>query len=356
MKTVVTITGIRPDFIRMSELFKKLDANFNHILVHTGQHYDKMLSEVFFNELKIRKPDYNLEIGGEGKEHFHQLGAVSVKIIELLRKEKINPDIILFLGDSNSVTSAVSLKKEGYVIGHIEAGMRSGDRRMLEEINRTVCDHCSDFHFVYHDDYKDNLVKEGLPAENIYVVGNTIVEVCNNLKANIIKKEKEKKFILMDIHRPENFKYRDRLENILKFVSDFAFCWGVPVKCLNFGRTMKEIQKCACDYEGIKFIDLMSYRDFLQAQYDCVFMLSDSGTAQEEPALLDTPVVVPRDFTERPQSVAAGCSIMMDVNEYDSAIVWDVANWVNGIHNMDVGWLGDGNTSQKIIDVLKEKL
>ena len=115
-KKIITVTGIRPDFIRMSEIFKKLDVYFDHTLIHTGQHFDKLLSDVFFDELEIRKPDYNLEIGGIGKEHFHQSADLSIKLIELIRKEHLNPDIILFLGDSNSVTSAVPLKKEGYKI------------------------------------------------------------------------------------------------------------------------------------------------------------------------------------------------------------------------------------------------
>jgi UDP-N-acetylglucosamine 2-epimerase (non-hydrolysing) len=155
MKTIITITGIRPDFIRMSEIFKKLDENFNHILIHSGQHYNTILSNVFFQELEIREPDYNLGIGGPNKEHFHQTAELSTKIIELIREKNLNPDLIIFLGDSNSVVSAVALKKEGYKIGHIEAGMRSGDKRMLEEINRMVCDICSDFLFVYHDNYKE---------------------------------------------------------------------------------------------------------------------------------------------------------------------------------------------------------
>ena len=142
MKTIITVTGIRPDFIRMSEIFKKLDQNFNHILIHTGQHFDKLLSDVFFDELEIREPDFNLNIGGKDKEHFHQTGDLSIKLIETIRKEKLNPDLVIFLGDSNSVCSAMSLKKEGYKIAHIEAGMRSYDKRMLEEINRIVCDHC----------------------------------------------------------------------------------------------------------------------------------------------------------------------------------------------------------------------
>ena len=118
---ILTITGIRPDFIRMSKIFKKFDENFDHILVHTGQHYDKLLSDVFFDELEIRKPDYNLESGGPGKEHFHLTADLSVKIIELIRKENLNPDLIVFIGDSNSVTGAMVLKKEGYKIAHIVA-------------------------------------------------------------------------------------------------------------------------------------------------------------------------------------------------------------------------------------------
>lgn len=111
MKTILTISGIRPDFIRMSEIFKKLDENFNHILVHSGQHYDALLSDVFFTDLNIRRPDYNLSIGGQGKKHYHQVSDLSIGIIELIEKENLKPDLIMFLGDSNSVLASVPLKK-----------------------------------------------------------------------------------------------------------------------------------------------------------------------------------------------------------------------------------------------------
>ena len=176
-KTVMTISGIRPDFIRMSKIFKKLDLNFNHILVHTGQHYDNLLSGVFFDDLNIREPDFILNTGDSGGTHYHQLGYLSIAIMDLIKTNNLNPDIIIFLGDSNTVCSSLPLRKEGYVIGHIEAGMRSYDKRMLEEINRTVCDHCSHILFVYHDDYKKQLEKENI-STNVHVVGNTIVEVC----------------------------------------------------------------------------------------------------------------------------------------------------------------------------------
>jgi len=228
--TILTITGIRPDFIRMSEIFKKFDENFNHILVHTGQHYDTMLSDVFFEELNIRKPDYNLGIGGEGKEHFHQTSELSIRIIELLRLKKINPDLICFLGDSNSVACAVALKKEGYRIAHIEAGMRSYDKRMLEEINRIVCDHCSDLLFVYHDNYRQKAIKENIPESSIFVVGNTITEVVTPIKLNLPENKKESQIIL-DIHRPENFNHPNRLKNIIYYANFLSSKFSKQLKC-----------------------------------------------------------------------------------------------------------------------------
>ena len=349
-KTIVTVTGIRPDFIRMCEVFKKLDENFNHILVHTGQHYDELLSDIFFKELKIREPDFNLNVGSYCREHFHQTGVLSERLIELLREKNIKPDLILFLGDSNSVASSVSLKKEGYKIGHIEAGMRSGDKRMLEEINRTVCDHCSDYHFVYHEDYKSNLIKENLPEENIFVVGNTIVEVCNKISIDGVKSKNQ---ILLDIHRPENFKYPTRLQNILDYANLCASTYKVSVKMLKFGRTIREIEKL--NLGKIQLIDLMSYKDFLTAQYDSLFIISDSGTAQEESALLKTPVIVPRDYTERPQSVFYNCSFMLDVNTIDNKTWKKSHEWLDSDPETNTSWLGEGETSKKIIEVIKEK-
>lgn len=355
---IITVTGIRPDFIRMSKIFKKFDENFDHILVHTGQHYDKMLSDVFFEELNIRKPDYNLEIGGPGREHFHQAADLSVKIIELIRKENLNPDLICFLGDSNSVVSAVPLKKEGYKIVHIEAGMRSFDKRMLEEINRIVCDHCSDYLFVYHQNYKTKAISENIPPENIFVVGNTIVEVAREMQKELRKKPKEFNHIILDIHRPENFNYKTRLENIILFANDMRYMFNLPIKMLCFGRTQFKIEEWKIDLGEIEIIPLMSFKNYIQKVYNSKFIISDSGTAQEEPALFNTPVIVPRDFTERPESVWNNCSVMIDVNStYNST--WEEAykyinNSYNGAITINPQWLGNGNTSQLIVDKIKE--
>jgi len=350
-KTILTITGIRPDFIRMSEIFKKLDDNFNHILIHTGQHYDKMLSDVFFEELSIRKPDFNLEIGSKGKEHFHQQADLSIKIIELIRNEKINPDLIIFLGDSNSALASVPLKKEGYKIAHIEAGMRSGDKRMLEEINRIVCDHCSDFLFVYHDNYKEKLIKESINPNSIFVVGNTIKEVANKIQLNKSKKNNK---IILDIHRPENFNDKERLKNILNYANICSKRFDIPVEMLSFKRTLDKISEFNLDLEDIKVVNLLSFKNYINEMYHSKFIISDSGTAQEEPCLFDTPVIVPRDFTERPESVESGCSYMINVNELD--VTWiESFNYLSN-YSSDTDWLGDGETSEKIIKILKEKL
>ncbi len=251
MKNIVSVVAIRPDFIRMSEIFRKLDENFNHSLIHTGQHVDKHLSEIFFEDLNIREPNMNLEIGGPGKEHYIQTAELSSLLTKMIKTMAHQPDLIIFLGDSNSVTASMALKKEGYKIAHIEAGMRSGDKRMLEEINRIVCDHCSDYHFVYHEDYKNNLIAENLPEENIFVVGNTIVEVFKKWFTPTRFPRDWENHIIVDIHRPENFKNKDRLRQILFFANQFADTYEIPVYMLNFGRTISQVDyPTMCHHQG----------------------------------------------------------------------------------------------------------
>jgi len=353
MYNIITISGIRPDFIRMSAVFNKLDndSEINHILVHTGQHYDELLSGIFFKELNIRKPDYILNTGKSGGSHYHQLSYLSTAIMDLIKDNDLKPDIILFLGDSNTVCAALPLRKEGYKIGHIEAGMRSFDKRMLEEINRTVCDHCSHIHFVYHDEYKRFLENENI-KDHVHVVGNTIVEVC---KPFIPNEPKRKDMILMDIHRPENFKYKERMINILKYANDCGKKYNLPVKMLNFKRTTNFMKEFNIEMGNVELVDLMGYKEYLNTIYHCKFVISDSGTGQEEPAIFNTPVIVPRDFTERPQSVEGNCSYMLNVN--NNSEFEDSWNWLNNIEcgelKIDLEWLGNGNTSELILKHIK---
>jgi UDP-N-acetylglucosamine 2-epimerase (non-hydrolysing) len=349
-KTIVTITGIRPDFIRMAFIFKELDQHFNHILIHTGQHYDTLLSDVFFKQLNIRQPDYMLSTGLSASNHYEQLAYLSTAIPQLFEEQNISPDLILFLGDSNSAGAAFPLKKAGYKIGHIEAGMRSYDKRMLEEINRTVCDHCSDLLFVYHDDYKTQLENENI-KNNVFVVGNTIVEPFSIFRETILSQPKQNNLILLDIHRPENFKYTHRLENIFNFANKCIYFYKLPVKLLYFKRLQDEIDKHSLVLGNIEIVPLFAYKEYLKTIYDCRFIISDSGTGQEEPALLNTPVIVPRDFTERPQSYQNNCSIRLDVENLNTA---DIFKWIKCIENGELkinsSWLGQGNTSKLVVN------
>lgn len=349
-KTIVTITGIRPDFIRMSFVFKELDKYFNHILIHTGQHFDNNLSDVFFKELNIRNPDYILDTGKVCTNHYEQLSYLSREIPKLFTDKNIYPDLILFLGDSNSAGVSFPLKKEGYKIGHIEAGMRSFDKRMLEEINRTVCDHCSDILFVYNDDYKKQLEAENI-KNNVFVVGNTIVEPFNLFKQQIMNVNKKNNMILMDIHRPENFNDYNRLKKIIDFGNLCYERYNLPVKLLYFKRLKDNLDKYNLDLKNIEMIDLLPYQEYLNTIYHCKFIISDSGTGQEEPALLNTPVIVPRDFTERPQSYHNNCSIQLKLNDQNDFKY--IFEWIKNINNssitMNTDWLGNGNTSKLIV-------
>jgi UDP-N-acetylglucosamine 2-epimerase (non-hydrolysing) len=229
--------------------------------------------------------------------------------------------------------------------------MRSGDKRMLEEINIIVCDHCSDLLFFYHDNYKEKLIRESINPKSIYVVGNTIKEVENKIELNKSKKNNK---IILDIHRPENFNSKERLKNILNYANICSQRFGIPIEMLSFKRTIDKISEFNLDLENIKVIDLLSFKNYINEMYHSKFIISDSGTAQEEPCLFNTPVIVPRDFTERPESVEYGCSYMINVNELDVSWI-DSFNYLSN-YNSNTDWLGDGKTSDKIIEILKEKL
>jgi UDP-N-acetylglucosamine 2-epimerase (non-hydrolysing) len=251
----------------------------------------------------------------------------------------------------------VALKKEGYKIGHIEAGMRSGDRRMLEEINRTVCDHCSDLLFVYHDDYAANLRRENI-QEGIRVVGNTIVEVAHKYGDELLQTKKTGDYILLDIHRPENFKDRHRLFSIFDYAVTCSRKYCLPVKFLQFNRTVNAMIEFGLKWclDNVEIVPLTSYVEFLKAQYNSLFMISDSGTAQEEPAILGTPVIVPRDYTERPQSMEHGCSYLLHITgDWDGGFQW-LDSTIGNELSMSSDWLGNGTTSQQIVDILKAEL
>ena len=354
--SIVTITGIRPDFIRMSKVFEKLDENFEHIMIHTGQHYDDELSKIFFDELSIRKPDYTLSAGKSSSTHYEQLSYLSKEVIYLLKEKKIDPEIILFLGDSHSAAVSLPLFKEGYKIGHIEGGMRSYDRRMPEEVNRVVCDYCSDLVFVYTPLYKERLINENKNPDNIHVVGNTIVEVVNQYMPT---GQKSRDYILADIHRNENLKNAEQYNHILKYLDMLGARLSLPVKLVKFRRAENLIKEnnLLSDKKNIELVGPYGFLKYLDIQYNAYGVVSDSGTSQEECPLLKVPAAIPRLATERPESVKNGNSIMIgETNPVEKMITDTVEFFANySVDGEKIKWLGDGTTSKKIIEILLQE-
>jgi UDP-N-acetylglucosamine 2-epimerase (non-hydrolysing) len=354
---VVTITGIRPDFIRMSKVFEKLDKHFDHCMIHTGQHYDDELSQVFFRELKIRKPDYVLDTGKQSANHYEQLSYLSKEVIGLLKKKKLHPKIVLFLGDSNSAMVSAPLFKEGYRIGHIEGGMRSYDRRMPEEVNRVICDYVSDLIFVYAPLYKEHLLAENKRPKGIHVVGNTIVEVVTE---HIPIGPKEGGYIVADIHRSENLKDHKQYNHILEYLNTLGKTLGMEVKLVRFRRAVRMIEQFRLlrDKPNVKLVGPYGFVDFLRLQYHAYGVVSDSGTGQEEGPLLRVPVAVPRNFTERPESVANGNSILVGEKTPVSRMVRQTVEFFSmySWSPESIRWLGNGSASDKIIRILRKEL
>lgn len=356
MKTVATITGIRPDFIRMRNIFRLLDNEFVHIMIHTGQHYDEELSANFFRELRLRRPDYILDSGGKSSTQYEHLSYLAHRLPFLFKQQKIAPELVLFLGDSNSVLASVPLFKEGYRIGHIEGGMRSYDRRMPEEVNRVICDYVSDLIFVYTPLYKQRLIAENKAAEHIFVVGNPITEM---VREYMPEGKKKKNYLAADIHRNENLDTKEQYAHILQYLNKLGQELDLPVMLVKFRRAVKLVGEDF--YKQFKLINLVGpygFIDYLKLQYHAYGVISDSGTSQEECPLLGVPVAVPRNATERPESVEQGNSIL--VGEY-RPITQMVEKTVDFFYSYSVNkdkirWLGDGKTSQRIVKLLKQKL
>ena len=354
---VITVTGIRPDFIRMSKVFERLDETFTHTMIHTGQHYDDELSKVFFRELKIRTPDYTLSTGIESQNHYEQLSYLTTALIELLKEKKLNPAIILFLGDSNSALVSAPLFKEGYRIGHIEGGMRSYDRRMPEEVNRVICDYVSDLVFVYTPLYKERLIKENKRPDDIHVVGNTIVEVVKQYRP---RGKKRADVIVADIHRSENLKDPDQYNHILGYLNELGAKAQKKVALVRFRRGVRLIDEHNL-LEGKPWVSLVGpygFLDYLDLQYHAFGVVSDSGTSQEECPLLKVPVAVPRNFTERPESIEFGNSILVGETRAITTMVGETLDFFAhySMSPEQVAWLGDGKTSQSIARILEKRL
>ena len=309
---VMTVLGTRPEIIRLSRIIPKLDMFCNHILVHTEQSFDANMSQVFFDELNIRQPDYFL--GVQSETFASQVGKVFSGIEELLTKLK--PDRLLVLGDTNSALSAFVAKRMGVPVYHMEAGNRCFDDRVPEEVNRRVIDHCADIHLPYTERSRDNLLREGIAGNRIYVVGNPIKEVLDNYKASshvlndlgLIGGE----FYLVTVHRQETVEHYDRLVSLLSACSKLTAHYPVIFSC--HPRTRHSMENMGLlSYPSITFHEPFGFADFLMLSDCAACVITDSGTVQEECNIRNIRCVTVRDTTERPETVECGSNIISGV-------------------------------------------
>ncbi|MEO6693764.1 MAG: UDP-N-acetylglucosamine 2-epimerase (non-hydrolyzing) [Ignavibacteria bacterium] len=374
MKKIISVVGARPNFMKMAPIHKELckySSKIIHKIVHTGQHYDKKMSDIFFKELELPKPDTYLGVGS--RSHAEQKAHIMIEFEKILLKEK--PDLVLVYGDINSTTAAsivsskiLSENGKPIPVAHIESGLRSFDRSMPEEINRMITDILSDYLFVTEPAGMKNLKKEGIDKNKIFFVGNTMID---SLKFYLKKIEKsailnelcvsKKNYILVTLHRPSNVDDKNSLKKIFNILYkinvinpelDIVF----PVH----PRTIKMIEKFNLRNTFDQITNLivtepLGYLDFLKLTYYAKFILTDSGGIQEETTYLKVPCLTLRENTERPITAEIGTNVICGLNEnliMKKIIEIESGKFKNGI----IPEMWDGNAAQRIVKVLLKKL
>jgi UDP-N-acetylglucosamine 2-epimerase (non-hydrolysing) len=311
---VLTVVGTRPEVIRLSRIIEKLDQFSDHILVHTGQNYDRNLKDVFFEQLGVRQPDHYLGARGTFAE---QIGIILVGVERIIREEK--PDKFLVLGDTNSAIGVIVAKRLHIPIYHMEAGNRCYDDRVPEEVNRRIIDHSSDILMPYTQNSKQNLLAEGIPPNRIYVTGNPINEVIQHYQPQIEKATiladlglKEQGYFLVTMHREENVDIEERLVELTRGLSALAEKYQMPVIISTHPRTRKRMAEFDVlpGNSNLRFMDPFPFFEFIALERSAFCVLSDSGTVQEECSIFGVPNVTLRDVTERPETLECGSNML----------------------------------------------
>lgn len=319
---IATVIGTRPEIIKMAPVLDEIEKmGIDNILIHTGQHYDHEMSQQFFQDLKIKKPDYNIGVGSNS--HGKQTAIMMESIENVLIEE--NPDIILVQGDTNAVLAgALTASKLHMAVGHVEAGLRSYDKTMPEEINRQIADICSNIFFVPTEESAINLLFENINPHEIYITGNTIVDACNrHLKiaedeSNILNElQITGDILILTIHRAENVDDPKRLKNIVDALIELK---NIMVIFPVHPRTVKTLKKFGFyntleNSSHIKIIKPLGYLDFLLLLSKSKFIMTDSGGLQEEAITLNIPCITLRYNTERPETVKAGGNILVGTDK-----------------------------------------
>lgn len=349
------VVGARPNFVKMAPVYKALEKRgISQLIVHTGQHYDKNMSDVFFTELEIKTPDINFNVGSAS--HAIQTAKIMIAFEELVEKNR--PDLVLVYGDVNStVAAAMVCSKLGIKIGHVEAGLRSFDRTMPEEINRIITDQISDLYFIPSIEARENLLKEGIAANKIYFVGNVMIDTLVKY-LDLIKQQnlpyglEQGTYGVITLHRPSNVDDKDNLIRIMNFLNDLSLQIKLIFSIHPRTRALiNKITETKLNEKNIIVIDPIGYKEFLNLVFRSKFVLTDSGGIQEETTYLGISCLTMRENTERPVTVSTGTNTLVG-NDF-SAILKNIENILNGTQikgGVPEKW--DGKTAERIADVL----
>jgi UDP-N-acetyl-L-fucosamine synthase len=356
---VMTIVGTRPEIIRLSEIIKKMDIYFNHILVHTGQNWDYTLNKVFFEDFQLRDPDYYLK--SVGANLGETMGNIISKSYELMQSER--PDALLILGDTNSALSAISAKRLKIPIFHMEAGNRSFDENLPEEINRRIVDHISDVNLPYTEHARRYLIAEGVRKEHIYVTGSPMKEVIEKYRSEISESTIHKKlsleknkYFLLSAHREENIDNQKTFLSLMTAVNKIAEHYQMPVVYSTHPRSQKYIEERGFQLNPlVRSLKPFGFFDYNKLQLDAYCVLSDSGTVPEEASILGFPAVSIRTSTERPEAFDKGGIILGGVTEKDILQSVEMARkmWENKEIVVPVNDYSDINVSVKVIKIIQ---
>jgi len=313
---VMTIVGTRPEIIRLACVIKKLDEYCNHILVHTGQNYDYTLNQVFFEDLDLRSPDHVLKVKADTLHE--QLGNIIIQTGKVLEQEK--PDALLVLGDTNSALSVINAKRLKIPIFHIEAGDRSFDQDVPEELNRRIVDHTADVNLAYSEHSRRNLLREGIHPERIYVIGSPIREVYAQMDDKFSQSKiletlgiSPRRFITASIHREENVDKKGRLELMVDSFNALAQKYDMPIIVSTHPRTRVRLESLGLDKKSdsrINWHEPFGLIDYIALQTNSFCVVSDSGTIHEDSSILNFPAIAIRKSTEKLEAIDAGHTII----------------------------------------------
>lgn len=327
---VLTVLGTRPEIIRLSLIIRALDRYCDHVVVHTGQNYAPELSDVFFADLGVRAPDERLGIHAG---NFAEQAAAIIQGTDALM-DRIKPDRVLILGDTNSGLSAIAAARRGIPVYHLEAGNRCFDDRVPEEINRRVIDHCSTILMPYTDRSKENLIREGIDRDRIFVVGNPIFEVLNAFSEQVDSssvladlKLTSGSYLLATMHRAENVDVPERLERLFEGLHRASTVMEMPLVLSLHPRTADRLRAAGLTSRSpsVRLVPPLGLFDFVRLERAAACVITDSGTVQEECSIFRVPNVTIRDVTERPETLEVGSNVLAGANPDDMVRAIDLA-------------------------------